>query len=120
MMAFGLGDIFVVEQKNLLNERYDVRPLLEFKVTGVDDAFFYAVRTDGKNETVRRFDKRNKKSKIKFGIHYIAYRNQKEFEEMTAKREEMDSYINDIERTIGSMNYNQLQQVAEYVDTMVM
>lgn len=119
-MAFELGDIFVVEQKNLLNERYDVHPLLEFKVTGVDDAFFYGVRTDGKNDTVRRFDKRNKKSKIKFGIHYNAYRNREEFEEKTAKQNEMNSYINSIERTIGSMNYRQLQQVAEYVDTMVM
>lgn len=119
-MAFELGDIFVVEQKNLLNERYDVRPLLEFVVTGVDDAFFYGVRTDGKNDTVRRFDKRNKKSKIKFGIHYIAYENNKEFEESLAKREEMDDYINNIERTVNAMNYNQLQQLAEYVDTMVM
>lgn len=119
-MAFELGDIFVVEQRNMLNERYDKRPILHFKVTAVDDAAFYGVRIDGKNDTVRRFDKRNKKSKIKFGIYYIAYQNEAEFEEYTQKREEMDKYINNIETTINAMNYDQLQRVAEYVDNLVM
>lgn len=119
-MAFKKGETIVIEQLNLLNERYDVRPLLEFVVTDEDNKYFYAVRKDGNNDTVRRFDKRSKKSKIKFGIYYKAYRNVQEYEEAIQKRNEMDGYITNIETCVSSMNYCQLQQVAEYVNNMVL
>lgn len=119
-MCFTIGDTIIIEQQNLLNERYDKQPLLDFQVVDVGDRHFSAVRVDGKNDTIRRFDKRSKKSKIKFGIYYKAYLSIEEYENAINKKNEMDSFIANIETSLVSMNHIQLQNVAEYVDSIVM
>lgn len=116
-MCFSIGDEIVVEQLNLLSEleSYD---LLHFQVIDVTDKTFSAIRVDVPSETIRIFDKRSRKCKIKFGLYYKAYANKDEYNEMLKNKNEINTFLNNIELSLSSMNHSQLKTVASFIDNL--